>query len=203
MRALPPPGLTHALSPAFTVPRADLVPAVRSRTVLLSLVACAALAIAGSAAAQKAAGPALAGTVRDTTGGALPGCMVTAVNVTTRAQASVVTDAAGLYAFAALPPGDYRVTASLSGFQDASAAATVVATHTASLDLTLVLGGFGEQVTVTALKRGEERLGDVPIAVTAVQSTRIDELGAGSFQQVAALAPGASLVEYAPRQNKT
>jgi outer membrane receptor protein involved in Fe transport len=170
----------------------------------LSLLLCGALlSTATPTLARQATGAVLEGTVRDTIGAVLPGCTVTAAGIGTRTQASVVTDDAGRYAFADLPSGEYRVTASLSGFRDSSASVKVAAGQHASLDFALSLGEFSEQVTVTALKRGEERLGDVPIAVTAVQSTRIDELGAGSFQQVAALAPGASLVEYAPGQNKT
>jgi outer membrane receptor protein involved in Fe transport len=173
------------------------------RSLLLLLLLCGALLlIASPVAARQAAGPVLEGTVRDTTGAVLPGCTVTAIGIDTQAQASVYTDTAGKFAFPSLPPGEYRPTASLSGFQSASRDVRVAAGERASPDLTLAIGGFGEQVTVTALKRGEERLVDVPVAVTAVEARQIDELGANSLQQVAALAPGASLIEYAPSQNK-
>lgn len=59
----------------------------------------------------------LSGTVTDETQGVLPGATVTAVNEGTGVKATVTTNDAGVYNFAALQPGTYRVTAEMPGFQ--------------------------------------------------------------------------------------
>lgn len=58
----------------------------------------------------------LQGTVRDDSGGVLPGVTVTATNTATNQARSAVTDASGNYYIAALPAGMYDVAADLSGF---------------------------------------------------------------------------------------
>jgi hypothetical protein len=58
----------------------------------------------------------LQGTVRDDSGGVLPGVTVTATNTATNQSRSGVTDAAGNYYIAALTAGVYDVAADLSGF---------------------------------------------------------------------------------------
>src|SRR5690606_30685852 len=59
----------------------------------------------------------LSGTVRDDQGGVLPGVTVTMRNEATGVNRMVVTDAAGQYYFAALPPqGTWSLTMELSGF---------------------------------------------------------------------------------------
>ena len=59
----------------------------------------------------------LAGTVRDTSGGVLPGVTVEASSpaLITKVR-SGVTDDSGQYRIPDLPPGTYKVTFSLSGF---------------------------------------------------------------------------------------
>ncbi len=57
----------------------------------------------------------LTGTVTDASGQALPGVMVTLTG--DRGTTEQVTDENGTYRFALVPPGDYKVTASLEGFR--------------------------------------------------------------------------------------
>lgn len=58
----------------------------------------------------------VSGTVRDASGAVTPGATVTVTSTATAMQRSTVTDAAGLYRIAALPPGSYDVRIELSGF---------------------------------------------------------------------------------------
>jgi carboxypeptidase family protein/TonB-dependent receptor-like protein len=58
----------------------------------------------------------LGGTVRDDSGGVLPGVTVTATNTATNQSRSSTTDATGNYYIAALSAGLYNVVAELSGF---------------------------------------------------------------------------------------
>src|SRR5436190_173429 len=59
----------------------------------------------------------VSGTVADPSGAVLPGVSITATNNATGVTATVVSNEAGTYNFASLPPGAYKVSASLPGFQ--------------------------------------------------------------------------------------
>ena len=82
---------------------------------------CAALltvALAVPAFAQsQAANGSIEGTVKDSSGGVLPGVTVTITNIDTGAERSVVTNESGLYRAPLLPLGTYRVVAELQGFK--------------------------------------------------------------------------------------
>ncbi len=95
------------------------------------------------------------GTVVDANAGALPGVIVTVTNVGTNLVRSTVTNAAGRYVLAALPPGRYDLRAELAGFKphlrrgfDIAVAETVV------VNVTLQIGDLeirDEVVGVTPL----------------------------------------------------
>ena len=72
---------------------------------------CAATASAQFDSAQ------VSGVVQDSSGGVLPGVDVVLVSVGTNSERRAVTNEGGLYSFPAVPVGDYRITASLSGFK--------------------------------------------------------------------------------------
>ncbi|HUL74487.1 MAG TPA: TonB-dependent receptor [Vicinamibacterales bacterium] len=57
------------------------------------------------------------GTVKDATGGVLPGATVVISNAVTGFNRNAVTDAQGLFVFRNLPPNGYRVQVSLQGFK--------------------------------------------------------------------------------------
>jgi hypothetical protein len=59
---------------------------------------------------------AIAGVVKDATGGALPGVSIRVVNEDTGVSVDTVTNEAGLYRAPALVPGRYRIETSLDGF---------------------------------------------------------------------------------------
>ncbi len=59
----------------------------------------------------------LSGSVLDGTGAIVQDASVTALNVKTGVAVTTKSNNAGIYLFAALPPGDYRITAELTGFK--------------------------------------------------------------------------------------
>jgi outer membrane receptor protein involved in Fe transport len=114
----------------------------------LLLVVCLFLS-AGSLFAQSSSGS-ISGTVADAQGGALPGVTVTATNVDTGALRTAVSNAAGQFQLALLPPGTYNTEAQLEGFQAVRRERVVVNVGTdVTLDVTLHVG-VAESVTVTA-----------------------------------------------------
>src|SRR6266700_5192085 len=63
---------------------------------------------------------AIEGTVADSSGAAVSGAAITVTNQDTGASQQVTSSAEGFYRVSALPPGKYTVTASFSGFKEAT-----------------------------------------------------------------------------------
>src|SRR5438105_2631031 len=80
----------------------------------------------------------ITGTVADVTAGAIPGVEVTLTNQETGAKQNTITNDTGAYRFPSLPPGDYRIEASLVGFAPLSRPSIVVqVSQTVAIDLVL------------------------------------------------------------------
>ncbi len=90
----------------------------------------------------------ISGRVSDPAGSALPGVTVEATSSSLQGTRTAVTDRNGAFRFPAVPPGAYRIQATLSGFRAAEKTATVSLDTTATVDLTLQLA-TEEQVVVT------------------------------------------------------
>lgn len=110
----------------------------------------------------------LAGTVRDSSGGALRGVSVTLVPQPVGTLRNAITDAEGQYEIGALPAGDYRLEAVLAGFGSREALVTITAGETRALDLTLDVSPFTETVTVTVTRTEQDR-STVPGAVSVIE----------------------------------
>ncbi len=93
----------------------------------------------------------IAGIVKDTSGGAIPGAQVMVVNEETNVAVSVTTNQEGLYRVGSLIPGSYRVEVRAEGFAPSvlSSVALVVG-QTLAIDIALELTSKSEAVTVTA-----------------------------------------------------
>jgi hypothetical protein len=103
-----------------------------------------------SANAQELRG-AVEGTVKDSSGGVLPGATVEAKNMATNSVLRAVTDANGIYRFPALQPGTYEVTATLSGFQTTQVPnIQVLLGQILKVDVVLAVAGVSETVLVTS-----------------------------------------------------
>jgi hypothetical protein len=59
----------------------------------------------------------VSGNVLDATGAVMPSAAITALNLNTGVKTMVTSNASGVYLFAALPPGDYRIDAAKEGFK--------------------------------------------------------------------------------------
>lgn len=154
-------------------------------TVLLGLTL-----LASPAWAQTASGTIL-GEIKDSTGGALPGVTVTAINQSNGATRDAVTDARGGYSFSALPPGVYTIKAALTGFHETQR--TDVRLPIASqveVAFVLEVGGVQETVTVSSVA---PLVNSTEQAVrTNIETQQIAELPLKSrdFLDLTLLAPG-------------
>jgi hypothetical protein len=101
--------------------------------------------------AQSSGTAALTGAVTDLSGASLANVTVTATNLGTNQQRTMTTGPDGIYKFALLPPGNYRVQFSAKGFKTTEVpAVTIEVTETATVDRVLEVGTVTESVTVQA-----------------------------------------------------
>ncbi|HET7695268.1 MAG TPA: TonB-dependent receptor [Vicinamibacterales bacterium] len=114
---------------------------------------CALLLIAAFAApaARAQSTASISGTVKDASGGVIPGVTIVVKNDTTGNTQESVTDTDGAYQFTALGAGSYTITASLAGFKTATAKGVRVAPgQPVTIPLTLEVGALSEVVTVAS-----------------------------------------------------
>ena len=106
---------------------------------------------AGTAAAQTGAGS-IAGTVKDASGGAVPGATVTVASPDKGVEQAGQSNAQGAFVFPLLPPGTYTVSVELSGFKKTAKSNVIlpVASRVNVGDLVLEVGNVAEAVTVEA-----------------------------------------------------
>src|SRR6202162_5471635 len=115
------------------------------------LAAALSVVLVTSLLAQSAGTGALTGTVIDPSGAVVPGVSGILVSLETNQTRTATTSNDGSYKFSLLPPGNYRVRFSASGFKTAEVSSVPVnVTETPVLDRTLEVGSQSEQVTVEA-----------------------------------------------------
>jgi outer membrane receptor protein involved in Fe transport len=120
---------------------------MRRTLVLLGAVVLLALAVE-PALAQRVTGS-VVGTVKDDTGAVLPGVTVTLKGENIVGTQTDVTNERGFYRFVALPPGDYDLTFSLSGFATLNRPGVKVSVGgTNEENVALKVRQLGEEVTV-------------------------------------------------------
>jgi hypothetical protein len=103
----------------------------------------------GKFALSTTEGP-IGGTVTDPSGAVIPSATVNLRGVNTGATQTTTTNQAGVYRFTLLKPGEYRVIASVGGFQKTERAVTVEVGKMAAADLALQVGAATEVVEVSA-----------------------------------------------------
>jgi hypothetical protein len=132
----------------------------------------------------------LAGTVKDASGGVLPGVTVEASSpVLIEKVRTAVTDGAGKYQIVNLPPGSYSINFSLTGFSTVRRDAVDVSINVVTtIDADLRVGTVQETITVT----GESPIVDIQSSAQTrtVTAQAFKELPVGSsWIQMAALVP--------------
>jgi hypothetical protein len=106
------------------------------------------LVVSAAAMAQTFTGG-VRGAVRDANG-VIPGVTVQLINEATNQTRDAVTNEQGEYNFAAVPPGNYTVKASLTGFRSyENRGVRVGAQQFITLDIPLEVGALQETITVT------------------------------------------------------
>ena len=101
-----------------------------------------------AAASAQATGQ-LSGTVRDNSGGVLPGVTVTVTQTDTGLTRNVVTESGGTYVVPNLPTGPYKLEASLPGFRSYVQTGIVLQVNgNPTINVTLAVGDVAETISV-------------------------------------------------------
>jgi hypothetical protein len=115
------------------------------------------------------------GTVRDDSGGVLPGADVTAIQTDTGFRRTVITDEAGAYTLTQLPIGPYRLEVALQGFRSFQQTGIVLQIDANPvINVTLPLGQLSETVSVEASAPLVETRN--PSIGQVIENERIEEL---------------------------
>ena len=142
----------------------------------------------------------ITGTVRDASGGAIPGATVRVVNEKTRGAVDTTSDGQGAYRVAELPAGSYRLETTLDGFEPAARVIALESGQTASIELTLTPARLTEGVVVTA-RRVEEAAQDVPIPLSVVNRNLVENAGAFNVNRLKELIPTVQFYSTNPRNS--
>lgn len=115
------------------------------------LVAGFLLLASGTGWAQAVAGAQISGTVRDSSGGTIPGAEVTVTKTDTGLIRTVFTSADGVYLLPNLQVGPYQLKVVLQGFNTYIRDGIVLqVSSNPEINVVLAVGNISEQVTVTA-----------------------------------------------------
>src|SRR5215813_1583679 len=139
-------------------------PAILSKVVALVVVLICLPCLTTRVMAQIGGAGSIEGTITDPGGAVVPGASVVATNVATKVETTRQTNESGLYVIKPLPPGEYKLVVSSSGFLTLIQEKIVVdALSTVTVNLTLKVGDVKETVTVadapTQLNTSDARLG--------------------------------------------
>jgi hypothetical protein len=135
-----------------------------------SCLVCLCLLVSASLAhAQTSAEGSIRGYVKDQQGGVLPGATITAQSPTVAGTFTAVTDETGFYRLLSLPPGDYELTADMSGFATVTRKnISVRAGVNLGVDIVMAIGAVAETVQVTL---------DTPLLETATAAHGVNIKG--------------------------
>jgi iron complex outermembrane receptor protein len=169
------------------------------RRIALALVALV-VAMTPATVFGQAGTSAIAGVVKDSLGGTIPGATIRLVHEATNAAVEVISDAQGSYRSEALTPGPYRVDVTLDGFEAATRRIVINLGQVAAADFTLEPARLTEAVVVTA-RRVEETVQEVPIPVSVVSGNLVADAGAFNVNRLKEMIPTVQFYSTNPRNS--
>ncbi len=135
----------------------------------------------------------ISGTVKDETGGVIPGIQVTVTNLDTGIVRSLVSDDAGRYRASQLEVGAYEVKGELTGFQTSIRKGIELSVgRSAVVDLTMRVGEISDQVTVTGEASLVETTGTTLSGLVTTTQIQDLPLNGRNFVQLTLLEAGVS-----------
>jgi len=167
---------------------------------LVHIAVLFALTLSPLSAAGESSTSAIAGVVRDSSGAAIPGALVRITHEPTATAVETVTGADGTYHVTLAASGSYRVETVLDGFETPARTIALESGQTLSVDFTLTPSGISESVLVTA-RRVEEAAQEVPIPVSVIGRTQVEETGAFNVNRLKEQIPTVQFYSTNPRNS--
>jgi hypothetical protein len=138
----------------------------------------------------------LSGTINDPSGAAIPGATVKVVSIETSAERTATSNDDGFYTVPQLPPGNYRITVTQSGFKSSQIAELALgAGQTREVDVSLETGEVSAIVDITtgdvepaSIDQSSNRMG---VNITAREVEELPVNGR-NYSQLYLNAPGAT-----------
>ena len=158
------------------------------------MLAIATLSFTPRALAQTANGT-VSGHVIDARGALIPDAAVTLTETETNLELRTTSNGEGLYTFASVKPGNYRMKVSASGFSIVTISGLTIAVQgSLSRDVVLEIGAQSQIVTVTAEEADELVAQTSSELGTEIGQAQIHDLplNGRNFTQLLTLTPGAS-----------
>jgi hypothetical protein len=164
-----------------------------AKSLFLKILAAAALCLFSSLAliTWAGVGGSISGSVKDSSGAAIPQAAVTATNTGTGVQQATTTDDRGSYSFLSLPVGRYDIEVTRGGFKPYKRTDVAIdANSTLVVDAALEIGERTDTVTVSEsavhVETVNSQMGEV---VSGAQMTAVP-LNGRSFTDLLSLQPG-------------
>lgn len=137
---------------------------------------------------------AIAGTILDPSGAAVPGAIVTITNAQTAISRTVRSSSAGIYRAGLVPPGMYTIRAEAPGFQQTEVQSiAVVVTETATVNISLRVGAVVTEVAVSAAPPMAQTESAALGRATDGRVITALPLANRNFTQILALSPGVTV----------
>ena len=157
------------------------------------ILACVATLTWSSLAYAQLSATSIVGSVKDTTGAAMPGASVTVSGKSGRTKTAVANDQ-GEYSILGLAPDVYNVAVSEPGFDSFQKGGfTLSEGQTLTVDATLAVAGVGTSVDVVGAKGAQIQTESAEVAGTITQQEVVSlGLNGRNFTQLIALTPGVS-----------
>jgi outer membrane receptor for ferrienterochelin and colicin len=131
----------------------------------------------------------ITGVVSSTDGAMLPGVAVTVTSPVLQGGRTVVTDSTGAYIFRGLPPGNYTVAFSMSGFANLERRITVALGITSDVPATMQVATVQEAVEVVG--ESTSMLTETQVATNVKYDETVDRLAMNrNLATIADMAPG-------------
>ena len=131
------------------------------------------------------------GTITDTSAAPIPGATVVVRNVATGDTRELTTDEGGRYHAPLLPPGEYQIRASITGFQTVERRGVgLTLGQDAVINLALAVGAVAENIVVVGDSPRIELTSGAITGLVSAREIRDLPLNGRSFQQLALLQTG-------------
>jgi hypothetical protein len=161
-----------------------------NRTALRCLTVLAFVFISASLLFAQITAATISGTVKDDTGGVLPGADIVAKNIETGISRSTISNGDGEFTIPGLPPGRYEVRFELSGFNTSVQNVELAVGQQAGMNVTLRVGATQENVTVVASSVLVDTRSSALSALVPEQTIEQLPLNGRNYINLATLQPG-------------